>query len=97
MTAAKAGVDLGGSRSAALQSEVYHQALASGFSRGYLVSTGVLALALVIALIVIHVRLADLSGASQARQPGPGELPAGTRDHGKADRLGELIDVTTGG
>jgi EmrB/QacA subfamily drug resistance transporter len=86
-TAARAGVHLGASRSAALQTEVYHQALASGFSRGYLVSAGVLALALIIALVVIHVRPADLSGASPTSQPGPGELPADTRDNGKADRL----------
>ena len=66
-------------------------------SRGCLVSAGVLALPLIIALVVIHARPADLSGASPTSQPGPGELPADTRDNGKADRLGELIDVTTGG
>jgi hypothetical protein len=84
-TAQRAGVHLAVSRSAALQTEVYHQALANGFSRGFLVSAAVLALALVIALVVIHVRRADLSGASPTSQPGPGELPADTRDNGKAD------------
>jgi len=62
-TTARAGMHLAASRSAALQTEMYHQALADGFSRGYLVSAAVLALALVIALAVIRVERQDLSGS----------------------------------
>jgi len=45
---------------------MYDHALATGFSRGYLVSAGVLALAVIIALAVIHVRRQDLSSADPA-------------------------------
>jgi hypothetical protein len=44
---------------------MYHHALATGFSRGYLVSAGVLALILIIALFMMRVTRQDLSGASQ--------------------------------
>ena len=61
--AARAGVHATGARAAALQTQIYHHALATGFSRGYLVSAGVLALAAIIALAMIRVRRQDLSGA----------------------------------
>jgi EmrB/QacA subfamily drug resistance transporter len=63
--AAKAGVHA----SAALQAQMYHHALATGFSRGYLVSAGILALALIIALAVVRIRRQDLSGADPASEP----------------------------
>src|SRR5499427_5059598 len=40
--AAQAGLHPSGARAAALQTRIYHHALATGFSRGYLVSAGVL-------------------------------------------------------
>jgi hypothetical protein len=49
--------------SGALQTQIYHHALATGFARGYQVSAGILVLAAIIALAVIRVRRQDLSGA----------------------------------
>lgn len=54
-----------------LRTQSYHQALATGFSRGFVVSAGMLALALIVALAVVRVRRQDLAGA------GPGPKPAG--------------------
>jgi len=65
--AARAGVHASGARAAALHTQMYDHALATGFSRGYLVSAGVLALAAVIALTVIRIRRQDLAGADPAR------------------------------
>ena len=59
--AARAGVHATGARAAAAQ--VHDHALATGFSRGYLVSAGVLALAAIIALAMIRVSRQDLAGA----------------------------------
>jgi predicted MFS family arabinose efflux permease len=42
---------------------VYHHALATGFSRAFLVTAGVMLLALIITLVAIRVRRADLTGA----------------------------------
>ena len=42
---------------------IYHHALASGFSRGFLVTAGVMLLALVITIIAIRLRAADLCEA----------------------------------
>jgi EmrB/QacA subfamily drug resistance transporter len=67
--AAQAGAHLSAAKAAALQAQIYHHALAAGFSRGYLVSAGVLALVLVIALFVMRVSRADLSGAGPAPEP----------------------------
>jgi EmrB/QacA subfamily drug resistance transporter len=55
--AAKAGVPA----SAALQTQMYHHALATGFSRGYLVSAGIMVLAAIVALALIRIRRQDLS------------------------------------
>ena len=43
--------------------------LASGFSRGYLVSAGIMLLALIIAVWVIRVRREDLSGIDPMAAP----------------------------
>jgi hypothetical protein len=51
------------SHAAALQTRIYHHALATGFARGYQVSAGILALAALIALAVIRIRRQDLSDA----------------------------------
>jgi hypothetical protein len=67
--AARAGVHATGARAAAAQAQIYHHALATGFSRGYLVSAGVLALAAIIALAVIRIRRQDLSGADPMSEP----------------------------
>ena len=63
--AAKAGVH----PSAALRTQMYDHALATGFSRGYLVSAGILVLAVIIALAVIRITRQDLSGADPASEP----------------------------
>lgn len=49
---------------AAAQARMDGHALATGFARGYLVSAGVLALAVIIAVTVIRIRREDLSGAT---------------------------------
>jgi predicted MFS family arabinose efflux permease len=67
--AARAGVHATGARAAALQTQIYHHALATGFSRGYLVSAGIMALIVIIALAVLRVRRQDLSGADPTLAP----------------------------
>ena len=67
--AAQAGAQQSAAQAAALKAQIYHHALATGFSRGYLVSAGVLVLSLAIALFMMRVSRADLSGAGPA--PGP--------------------------
>jgi predicted MFS family arabinose efflux permease len=74
--AAVAAAHPSAAQAAALQAQIHHHALAAGFSRGYLVSAGILALIPVIALFVIRVSRADLSGAGpapagDASSPGP--------------------------
>ena len=54
----------GGHVSAAVRTRMYDHALATGFSRGYLVSAGILVLALIIALVMIRITRRDLSGAT---------------------------------
>ena len=49
-----------------MQAQIYHHALAAGFSRGYLVSAAILALIPIIALFMMRVSRADLSGAGPA-------------------------------
>jgi EmrB/QacA subfamily drug resistance transporter len=66
---ARAGVHASGARAAALQTRMYDHALATGFSRGYLVSAGILVLAAIIALAMIRVRRQDLSGADPMSEP----------------------------
>jgi predicted MFS family arabinose efflux permease len=67
--AAKARVHLSGARAAALRTQIYHHALATGFSRGFVVSAGILALAVIIALAVIRVRRQDMAGADPTSEP----------------------------
>jgi len=67
--AAQAGAHPSAAQAAALQAQIYHHALATGFSRGYLVSAGVLVLSLAIALFMMRVSRADLSGAEPAPEP----------------------------
>jgi len=55
---------------------VYHHALAYGFSQGFRVSAGILALVLVIAVLLMRVSRADMSGA----EPTPTSLGGRARD-----------------
>ena len=43
---------------------IYHHALATGFSRAYLVAAGAMLLALIITIVAIRIKRADLAGAS---------------------------------
>jgi EmrB/QacA subfamily drug resistance transporter len=81
---AKAGLHPTGPTAAQLQTKAYHHALATGFSRGYLVSAGVLAVILIIAVFMMRVSRADLSGedltpASEASAPPPAPSRPGAR------------------
>jgi EmrB/QacA subfamily drug resistance transporter len=67
--AAKAGGHPPRAQAALLETRIYHHALATGFSRGYLVSAGILALILIIALFMMRVSREDLSGADPAPAP----------------------------
>ena len=67
--AAHAGAHPSAAQAAALQAQINQHALATGFSQGYLVSAGVLVLSLVIALFMMRVSRADLSGAGPAPEP----------------------------
>jgi hypothetical protein len=76
--AAKAGVHRSAANAAALHTQIDHHALAAGFSRGFAVSAGILALAMLIALVVVRVRRQDLSGAGtepagQTSAPNPAQ------------------------
>jgi EmrB/QacA subfamily drug resistance transporter len=79
--AARAGVHATGAQAAALHARIYDHALATGFSRGYLVSAGVLALAAIIALAMIRVSRQDLSGGNPMPEPA-GEPTAPGRSSG---------------
>jgi EmrB/QacA subfamily drug resistance transporter len=55
--------------SGAVQQAMLHQALAVGISRGFLVASGIAALALVVVIATIRVRRSDLTGATAAPTP----------------------------
>ena len=76
--AAKVGAHPTAAQAAALRTQAYHHALATGFSRGYLVSAGVLVLPAIIALFMMRVSRQDLSSADpaptgDASSPNPAE------------------------
>jgi hypothetical protein len=56
-------------------------ALATGFSRGFLVAAGIAGLALLVALVTIRVRRQDLTGARPAPDRGAASQPATVRQH----------------
>jgi EmrB/QacA subfamily drug resistance transporter len=62
-------VHLSKAQELAARAAVSNHALASGFSRGYLVSAGIMLLALIIAVWVIRVRREDLSGIDPMAAP----------------------------
>jgi EmrB/QacA subfamily drug resistance transporter len=64
--AAKSGRHVSGAQAAALRTQIYHHALATGFSRGFLVSAGILAVPVIIALFMMRVSREDLAGADPA-------------------------------
>jgi EmrB/QacA subfamily drug resistance transporter len=60
--AARAGGHPAGAAAVLVQARMYDHALATGFSRGYLVAGGVLVLAVILALVMIRIRRDDLAG-----------------------------------
>jgi len=64
-----ATVHLSAGQQAALAKAATNHALAHGFSQGYVVSAGIMALALVIAVVVIRVKREDLSGINPMAAP----------------------------
>jgi hypothetical protein len=64
-----AAVHLSAAQQAALQKTAMHHALASGFSKGYLVSGGIMVLALIITLVAIRVKRSDLAGVNPMAAP----------------------------
>ena len=82
--AAKVGAHPSTAQAAALRTQAYHHALATGFSRGYLVSAGVLVLPVIIALFMMRVSRQDLSSADPAPAGGassPNPAEAGETRH----------------
>ena len=64
-----ATVHLSAAKATALQQAAAHHALATGFSKGYVVSAGIMLLGLVITLAAIRVKRADLSGVNPMAAP----------------------------
>jgi EmrB/QacA subfamily drug resistance transporter len=67
--AAKGAQHLTGAKAAALQKAMTDHALATGFSKGFLVSAGIAVLALVITLVAIRVTRKDLAGVDLMAAP----------------------------
>ena len=64
-----ASVHLSAAQAAAAQKAATDHALAHGFSKGYIVAAGIMALALVITLVTIRVTRQDLSGVNPMAAP----------------------------
>jgi len=64
-----ATVHVSAAQAAALQKAATNHALAHGFSQGYLVSAGIMLLALIVTLVTIRVRRADLAGVNPMAAP----------------------------
>ncbi|HEY0999556.1 MAG TPA: MFS transporter, partial [Streptosporangiaceae bacterium] len=64
-----ASVHLSAAQQAALQKAAANHALAHGFSQGYVVSAGIMLLALIIAVVAIRVTREDLSGINPMTAP----------------------------
>jgi len=64
-----AAVHLSAAQATALQKTAANHALATGFSKGYIVAAGIMALALVITLVTIRVTREDLSGLNPMAAP----------------------------
>jgi EmrB/QacA subfamily drug resistance transporter len=63
--AAKAGHAVSVKAGTAVPASITHHAMAIGFSRGFLVSAGIMALALIVTIALIRVRREDLAGAQE--------------------------------
>jgi EmrB/QacA subfamily drug resistance transporter len=76
--AAKAGhpLHVTAAQAKAAQAAIYDHALAVGFSRGFEVSAGIMLLALIVTIVMIRVRRADLAGTALpiAGAPAPEEV-----------------------
>ena len=64
-----ATVHLSAAQTAALQKAATNHALATGFSKGYVVAAGIMLLALVITLVTIRVKREDLAGVNPMAAP----------------------------
>jgi MFS family permease len=64
-----ATVHLSAAQAAAAQKAASNHALAHGFSQGYIVSAGIMALALIITVVLIRVKREDLSGIDPMAAP----------------------------
>jgi EmrB/QacA subfamily drug resistance transporter len=64
-----ATVHLSAGQAAALQKAAANHALATGFSKGYIVSAGIMLMALIITLVMIRVRREDLAGVNPMAAP----------------------------
>jgi EmrB/QacA subfamily drug resistance transporter len=64
-----ATVHISAAKAAALQKAVSDHALATGFSKGYLVSAGIALLALIITVVAIRVKKSDLAGVNPMAAP----------------------------
>jgi len=62
-------VQLSAGQAATLQQAAAHHALATGFSKGYVVSAGIMLLGLIITLVAIRVKREDLSGINPMAAP----------------------------
>ena len=67
--AAKAAMHMSAAKTAVLQTRMYDHALATGFSRGFIVSAGIAVLALIITLAAIRVTREDLAGVDLMSTP----------------------------
>jgi EmrB/QacA subfamily drug resistance transporter len=82
--AAKAGHPPTGTP-AQIKAAIYEHALSAGFSRGFMVSAGIMVLALIVALVAVRVTRADLAGAQATmNSPASGE-PAVALEGADAD------------
>ena len=64
-----ATVHLSAAQAAALQKAATNHALATGFSKGYVVAAGIMLLALIITLVTIRVKREDLAGVNPMAAP----------------------------
>ena len=83
--AAKAGQPLP-KLGAPVPESIYHHALAAGFSRGFVVSTGIALLALLIGAATIRVRRQELTGAAPAPQEAAPQPPTVQQHEDRAAR-----------
>jgi hypothetical protein len=71
--AARAGQHLPAPKPGTLPASILHQALAVGISRGFEVAAGIAALALLVVVVMVRVRRADLTGAEAPAAAIPAE------------------------